>query len=193
MHYKAAPWSQSMVSLHNTQELWYKSTHSTRHKAHEVKVISLCYENCDFSRDQLWLLCLCECCDCRGGQGHFETCLSDEERNNGPEALNRLPKYQYLPRQKEAHTCQGRSTWPCHTSSAISQRKSFQLFTTRTSSRISNSMICLNRTTLQLAQHTFKVIQSIQYYIVCTDRPHQIHGENHAVHGNSKFEVPTRY
>ena len=32
--------------------------------------------------------------------------------------------------------------------------------------------------TLQLALHTFKVVQSIQYYIVCTDRLHQIHGEN---------------
>ena len=66
--------------------------------------------------------------------------------------------------------CQGKSTWPCHTSSAISLRNFFQLFTTSTSTRISSCLICMDCTTLQLSLHTFKVIQSLQYYIVCTDR-----------------------
>ena len=62
---------------------------------------------------------------------------------------------------------QGRSTWPCHTSSAISQRNPFQLFT---STRISSSLICIDHTILQLSPHTFKVVQILQYYIVWTDR-----------------------
>ena len=46
-------------------------------------------------------LYICLYCDCRCGQGHFETvCHKAVETNNGTEALNRLLKYQYLPRQK---------------------------------------------------------------------------------------------
>ena len=62
---------------------------------------------------------------------------------------------------------QGRSTWPCHTSSAISQRNSFQPFTTSTSTRISSSLICIDHTTLQLSPRIFKVVQNLHY---CTDR-----------------------